>query len=168
MGAGVATSPHFPRIQSPYREGKVFFSWADRVLAEILRPQPVPSRVSCLSIAASTGPQRVLVEISLLRQSLFRGSFARKLQFHWTVWKVGAALTFVFASRFFLARPAIRFRYFHPFGCPLLPRRQRPKAFFRFRSTAPDHFPSRRVAGRLGYVNTPRRGRFGGFASSLD
>ena len=94
MGAGVATSPHFPRIQSPYHEGKAFFSWADRVPAEILRFHPMPSRVSCLSIAASTGPQRALVEISLLHQSLFRGSVARKLKFRWTVRNNGSGIGF--------------------------------------------------------------------------
>ena len=94
MGAGVATSPHFPRIQSPYREGKVFFSWADRAPAEILRPRPTPSRVSCQSIAASIGPQQVLVEISLFRQSLFCGSFARRLGFRWTVRNNGSGIGF--------------------------------------------------------------------------
>ena len=94
MGAGVATSPHFPRIQSPCREGEVFLSWADQILAEILRPLPIPSRVSCLSIAASTGPQRVLVEISLFLQSLFCGSFAQRLKFHWTVWNNGSGIGF--------------------------------------------------------------------------
>ena len=94
MEAGVATSPHFPRAQIPYHKGKAFSSSADQVPAEILRPQPVPSRVSRRYIAASAGPQRATCVISLFHKSLFCGSFAQRLQFHWTVRNHGSGIGF--------------------------------------------------------------------------
>src|SRR6185437_3247961 len=101
MAAGIAASRHFPEFQMVSREGKSFF--ARRIgLSRILRS--VPSRSGYLPLHCC--PSRPPVE-TLPRIAARHISFAivePKPDFRRTVRKVGSALAFAFASRFFLAR----------------------------------------------------------------
>ena len=140
------------------REGKVFFSWADRAPAEILRPRPTPSRVSCQSIAASIGPQQVLVEISLFRQSLFCGSFARRLGFRWAVRNNGSGIGFRLYLTLLPRSPCHSLPLVPSFRTSVASARQRPKAFPVSGRPLLATSPFRQVEKGIGYVDVPSKG----------
>lgn len=92
MGAGVATNPHFPEF-GRHARARLLRSGGSG-FDRIFRSGPIPSRVSGFGIAAAAGPQRAFGEMSPLRRSLFRGSFARRLQSRWTSLEIGSGLGF--------------------------------------------------------------------------
>ncbi len=56
MGAGVATSPHFPEVGVLAGDGRRSFPWADRVPASALRPWLAPSRVPGFALLHCRSP----------------------------------------------------------------------------------------------------------------
>ena len=138
MGAGVATNPHFPRVENavPVKActSSLGGSGSDTSLAALANSLSGPSQA-----LLPLGPLPSHRRISLPGQLPVCGSAARKLRSHWTVSESGSGTGFRPASRFFLARPAGRFHGVHPRGCRPPRLWQRPEASYRCRWTASGH-----------------------------
>jgi hypothetical protein len=142
MGAGVATSPHFPWVGRQTREGRASFPGRIR-FRRSLAASSVPSRVAGAASLPGRSPSGGPVKASFsgvpvrFRPGLWAPvgsgsdhhqgqapaiflsrSIARRPGFAGRLWKVGSALAFAFASRFFLGSPCHSLRLaFILLGC---------------------------------------------------